>query len=299
MKKILVVGSSNTDMVVKSIKLPKPGETVLGGDFFSFAGGKGANQAVAAAKLNGDVIFMAKVGQDLYGEAAIEGFKRVGIDTSKILKDPQVHSGVALIMVDERGENCISVASGANNTFTESDIDNLDDCLDDVEFVLIQLEIPMDIVEYLVEKCESHGKKVVLNPAPAANLSSDCLSKLEIITPNEIETEILTGIKIQDVESAKAAAEKLRAHGVSTVIITMGSKGAYFSTETESGLIPSFPVEAVDTTAAGDTFNGALVVGLNEGKDLKEAISFASKAASISVTRMGAQDSQPFRDEIT
>ncbi len=299
MKKILVVGSSNTDMVVKSTNLPKPGETVLGGDFFSFAGGKGANQAVAAAKLDGDVIFMAKVGDDLYAEVAIEGFKKVGIDTSKILKDPSTHSGVALIMVDAKAENCISVASGANNSFTQADIDSLDGCLAEVGYVLVQLEIPMEIVEYLVQKCHAQGKKVVLNPAPAAKLSSECLSCLDIITPNETETEILTGIQVTDESSAKVAAEKLMESGVSTVIITMGSKGAFFSTESESGLIPSFPVNAVDTTAAGDTFNGALVVALNEGKELKEAISFASKAASISVTRMGAQDSQPFRNEIT
>ena len=285
-------------MVVKSSNLPKPGETVLGGDFFSFAGGKGANQAVAAAKLGGEVVFMAKVGGDVYGKAAIEGFEKVGIDTSMVLEDPSTHSGIALIMVDSSGENCISVASGANSSFLKEDIDRLDDCLDDVEYVLIQLEIPMNIVDYLILKCKRKSKKVILNPAPASLISVESLNGLAFITPNETETEILTGVKVVDELSAKKAAEKLRKSGVSNVLITLGAKGVFFLTENDSGLIPSFPVKAVDTTAAGDTFNGALVVALNEGKALKQAIVFANQAASISVTRMGAQDSQPFRKEI-
>ncbi len=285
-------------MVVKSPNIPRPGETVLGGDFFSFAGGKGANQAVAAAKLGGEVVFLAKVGADSMGEQAIKGFQKEGINTSRILKDPSSHSGVALIMVDEKGENCISVASGANNSFTREDIDGISDLLDEVEFVLIQLEIPLEIVEYLVAKCANVPVKVILNPAPAAQLSDDCLKALHMITPNQTEAELLTGIKVDDEHGAKEAARALSKKGVENVIITLGSGGSYFLTPDGEGLLPAYPVDAVDTTAAGDTYNGGLVVALNEGKSIKESIDFASKAASISVTRMGAQNSQPYRKEI-
>lgn len=299
MGKVLVVGSSNTDMVVKSPSLPKPGETILGGDFFSFAGGKGANQAVAAAKLGGQVIFMAKVGDDKLGQTAISGFEKAGIDTSEILVDEKAHSGVALIMVDHKGENCISVASGANNSFTTADIDRLESRLDEVDLVLAQLEIPIPVVEYLVEKCHRAGKKVILNPAPASRLSSACLAALYLITPNQSEAELLTGIPVQDEHSARAAATLLRKQGVEQVIITLGAKGAFLLNESESAFIPAFSVDAVDTTAAGDTFNGSLLVALSEGMEIKNAILFAQKAAAISVTKMGAQDSQPYRDEIT
>ncbi|MHA7131534.1 ribokinase [Algoriphagus namhaensis] len=299
MGKILVVGSSNTDMVIKSPSIPKPGETVLGGDFFSFAGGKGANQAVAAAKLGGEVVFMAKVGSDTLGEAAISRFEQVGIDTSYIQKVQGLHSGVALILVDETGENCIAVASGANNSFTQADIDGLDKLLSEVELVLVQLEIPISVVEYLIQKCADLNIKTILNPAPAALLSDSCLSALYLITPNETEAELLTGVKVQDEESVIQAAKKLFEKGVQRVIITLGAKGVFFLTETSQGFVAAPQVKAVDTTAAGDTFNGALAVALSEGKDFEAAISFANRAAAISVTRMGAQDSQPTRNEIS
>lgn len=298
MAKILVVGSSNTDMVVKSAHLPLPGETVLGGQFFSFAGGKGANQAVAAAKLGGDVSFLAKVGNDTLGKIAVEGFKKEGVDVTHIITDPESHSGVALIMVEDFGENCISVASGANGKFTPLDIENASELLEKASFVLVQLEIPLETVTALVDKAFAHGVPVILNPAPARPLSDELISKLFIITPNETEAELLTGEKVTDEMSASKAAKILREKGAKLVIITLGAKGAFLLSDQEEILIPSIQVNAVDTTAAGDTFNGALTVALSEGMEIKAAIRFANQAAAISVTRMGAQSSQPYRSEL-
>ena len=298
MAKILVVGSSNTDMVVKSAHLPLPGETVLGGQFFTFAGGKGANQAVAAAKLGGDVTFLAKVGNDALGKAAVEGFKKEGIDVANIITDPESHSGVALIMVDDSGENCISVASGANGKFTPLDIENASELVEKASFVLVQLEIPLETVTALVDKAFALGVPVILNPAPARPLSDELISKLFIITPNETEAELLTGVKVTDQVSVAKAAKMLREKGAKLVIITLGAKGAFLLSDQEEILIPSIQVNAVDTTAAGDTFNGALTVALSEGMEIKAAIRFANQAAAISVTRMGAQSSQPYRSEL-
>lgn len=296
--KIVVVGSSNTDMVVKSSKIPIPGETVLGGDFIMNPGGKGANQAVAAAKLGGDVSFVAQVGNDIFGENAIKGFDQNGINTSLVRVDKESPSGVALIMVDNAGENCISVALGANATMDNSIIDAAKSAIKEASYVLVQLEIPIDVVRYLVKTARELETKIVLNPAPAQELSDELVSNLHIITPNETEAEILTGIKVEDIDSAKEAAKVLRKKGVDTVIITLGSKGAYVLSKNLDELIPSIEVKAVDTTAAGDTFNGALVVGLAEKMTLKEAILFANKAAALSVTKMGAQASVPFRKDI-
>ncbi len=298
MAKILVVGSSNTDMVVKSALLPSPGETVLGGQFFSFAGGKGANQAVAAAKLGGEVTFLAKVGNDALGKAAVEGFKKEGIDVSHIITDPESHSGVALIMVEDSGENCISVASGANGKFAALDIENATVLIEKADFILVQLEIPLEAVTALVDKAFAYEVPVILNPAPARPLSDELISKLFIITPNEIEAELLTGVKVTDEFSAAKAARILREKGAKMVIITLGARGALLLSDQEEILIPSISVKAVDTTAAGDTFNGALTVALSEGMEIKSAIRFANQAAAISVTRMGAQSSQPYRSEL-
>ena len=292
-KKILVVGSSNTDMVVKSRHLPRPGETVLGGDFLMNPGGKGANQAVAAAKLGGDVTFMAKVGEDVFGKEAKAGLEQYGINTSAILVDENNPSGVALIMVNDQGENSISVALGANGHLTPEDILQLGSFIASADFILIQLEIPLLTVEKVVALSAELGKKVILNPAPAQQLSEALLSSIYLITPNESEATHLTNIEVTDEKSARQAAEVLRRIGVLSVIITLGEKGAYvFSDEVEE-LIPAPKAHAVDTTAAGDTFNGALAVALSEEKSLKEAVEFANKAAAFSVTRLGAQSSCP------
>ena len=294
---ILVIGSSNTDLVVNASKLPRPGETVLGGEFFVNPGGKGANQAVGAARAGKGVTFCCMTGQDDYGKAAKTLFDKEGIDTSYVFSTPDKPSGVALITVDKNAENCIVVASGANLEIKPSDIDKIKG-FKDYDIVLAQLEIPVDTVEHIGELAEKNGVKFVLNPAPAQKLPSSLLSCVDIITPNETEAEILTGIKVTDDNSAVEAAKALRALGVKDVIITMGSRGALLYSGEKAEFIPAFKVKAVDTTAAGDIFNGALCVALSEGKALREAIVFASAASSISVTRSGAQASAPYRKEI-
>jgi ribokinase len=298
-KKILIAGSSNTDMVIKTHNFPAPGETILGGRFLMNAGGKGANQAVAAARLGGMVTFVGKIGDDIFGKQAVQQLEDEGINIDFIAVDPENPSGVALITVDKKGENSIVVAPGSNGTLSPADFDKAIAELEDSEFVLMQLEIPIPTVEHIALLAAKKLKKVILNPAPAAVLSDELLQNLFIITPNETEAELLTGVKVTDMQSALKAASVLNEKGVEIVIITMGSAGAFLLKDGKSEIISAPKVEAVDTTAAGDTFNGALVVALSEGKTIQESIAFANKAASISVTRIGAQSSVPFRKEIT
>jgi ribokinase len=295
---IIVVGSSNTDMVVLADHLPAGGETVLGGEFFMNPGGKGANQAVAASRLGGSVTFIAKIGNDIFGKQAVELFKKEGINTSYILEDPDHPSGIALITVNREGENCIVVASGSNANLRQGDIQKVKEVIQQAGIVLLQLEIPLSTVEYVVQIASAAGAKVILNPAPARTLPDALLGRLSIITPNETETEILTGIKIEDEESAERAAIKLREKGVDTVIITMGSRGAFVFNDDLCEIIPAHVVQAIDSTAAGDVFNGALAVALSENKSIYEAVYYACSAASISVTRRGAQASAPYKNEI-
>ena len=298
MNRIIVIGSSNTDMVVKSKKLPSPGETILGGTFLMNPGGKGANQAVSAARLSGNVTFVTKTGNDLFGERSRHLFDNEGIDTKFIIRDSINPSGVALISVDENGENCIVVAPGSNATLDAYDIDDAVYETQQSDVFLMQLEIPVSTVEFVALKVAGKGNRVILNPAPARQLSSELLSSLYIITPNEVEAEILTGISVHDTISAEKCARKLFQKGVKNVVITMGAAGAFLFTQDISKMVPVIPVKAIDTTAAGDVFNGALAVAISEGKELEDAVMFANKAAAISVTRMGAQASAPYRNEI-
>ena len=295
---ILVIGSSNTDMVIKSTKLPSPGETILGGSFMMNPGGKGANQAVAAARLGGNVTFITKTGNDIFGSKAVELFDNENIITKYIINDTKNPSGVALIMVDQYGENSIVVAPGSNGNLSAYEIDEgvFDSGKNNI--LLLQLEIPLDTVVYVAEKAASKGIKVILNPAPPRHLPDYLYKCLYLITPNETEAEYLTGIKVKDSASAENAAMELRMKGVQNVIITMGASGAYVLTETMSKMITVVPVKAIDTTAAGDVFNGALAVAIAEGNNMESAVRFANGAASVSVTRMGAQASAPYRKEI-
>ena len=296
---IVVVGSSNTDMVVQSAKLPAPGETVLGGDLLMNPGGKGANQAVAAAKLGGDVVFIARVGNDMFGQEAVKGFADVGIDTRFIVKDPDRPSGVALIMVDDKGENSISVALGANGGMTQGDLDAASSIIKGASYVLVQLEIPLPAVSHLVQLANTFHTPVVLNPAPACPLPDELLRGISIITPNASETSLLTGVHITDEDLVRDAARMLRKKEINQVVITLGSRGSYILSDEVDEFVGAPAVSAVDTTAAGDTFNGALVVGLSEGMKLSEAVQFANRAAAISVTRRGAQASVPWRKEVS
>jgi len=296
--KITVVGSSNTDMVVKAKKLPKPGETIMGYSFFTAAGGKGANQAVAAAKAGGEVSFIAKVGNDTFGEQAIQGFLKAGIDTSHVTIDPNHPSGVAQIMVDDVGENCIVVAPGANMHLLPSDIDKSWPIISMADIVLMQLESPMDTISHLLRRSRESDAKFILNPAPAASLPKEIFPSLFLITPNETEAALLTGLEVHSDEQVEAAGKALLDLGVEHVIITRGSKGATLVDAGGCHHIGSFPVEAVDTTAAGDVFNGALCVALASDKRLIKACRFANAAAALSVTKDGAQPSAPSRSEI-
>lgn len=297
MKKIIVVGSANTDMVVKIDKHPLPGETRLGGDFFMNAGGKGANQAVAAARLGGNVAFVAKVGNDIFGKQTLDGLTNEQIDTSHVFIDETAPSGTALIIVNAEGENSIVVASGANAKLSVEDVNSIVD-LTDTAFILIQLETPIETVTAVINAAKKNGTHVILNPAPAQPLTDAILDGLFLLVPNESEATILTGIEVSDVTSASKAADAILQRGVSHVIITLGKQGAYFKSLYKEFVIPAPVVTAVDTTAAGDTFCGALIVAKTEGKDWEEAIQFAIAAASLSVTRMGAQASIPYRNEI-
>lgn len=297
-RKIVVVGSSNTDMTVQTERVPRPGETVLGGLFYTAQGGKGANQAVAAARLGGEVCFVAKVGGDSFGEESIKAYRKEGIDTSLVGRSERAASGVALIMVDGKGENSIAVASGANAELSVEDIVAAEECIKGAQIVLMQLETPIETIAYAARLAAEAGVKAVLNPAPAATLPKSLYKHLYMITPNETEAELLTGIAVTDIESAAAAADVLAERGVKVVIITLGSKGAFVREASNRYLVPGQKVKAVDTTAAGDTFNGALCVALAEGAELVDAVDFANKAAAIGVTRRGAQPSIPTRVEI-
>jgi len=296
--KIVVVGSSNTDMIVKLPHLPKPGETVSGGAFSTAAGGKGANQAVAAARAGAEVGLVARVGDDSFGEQAIAGFVGDGIDVRYVTRDSGAPSGVALIFVDDGGENCIAVAPGANGRATPEDVDAAEDLIGGAEALVMQLETPIETVGRAAALARQHGVRVILNPAPARPLNDELLANVSILTPNESEAELLTGVQVSDDAGAEEAARALAARGVDTVILTLGSRGA-FVFESDSGeLVPGFEVQAVDTTAAGDVFNGSLAVGLAEGMPLTGAVRFANAAAALSVTKLGAQPSAPTRSEI-
>lgn len=297
-QKILVIGSSNTDMTVKAPRLPKPGETIIGGDFLMGPGGKGANQAVAAKRLGGDVTFVCKVGRDIFGDNSIETYRREGLDTSRILRSDKP-SGVALILVNEDGENCISVASGANGDITSSDIEGLRDTIESADILMLQLEMPTDSVLKAAQIAHEAGVYVILNPAPACKLPVELFRNIDLMVPNQTEAEYYTGICVCDEDSAQQAARTLRDMGVGDIVMTMGSKGSMgFTANGESFFTPARKVNAIDTTAAGDTFCGAIAVALSEGMELRQATAFATAASALTVQKRGAQESLPYRKEI-
>lgn len=297
-RKIVVVGSCNTDMVINMERLPLPGETLLGGKFFMNAGGKGANQAVAAARLGGKVNFVAKVGNDPFGMRSIDQYKAEGIGTKHVVVDKEHPSGVALILVDAHGENSIAVASGANAHLLPEDIDQAKGTIEDCDILLMQLETPMETIEHAAQMAKRAGGKVILNPAPAHSLPESLLANLYMLIANETEAEYISGTRITDMDSVARAADIICHRGVENVVITLGSKGAFIKERDTYHQVPALKVKAVDATAAGDTFCGAVCVALAEGRGIIEAVTFANRAAAVTVTRMGAQSSLPYRREV-
>ncbi len=297
-KPVVVVGSSNMDLVIKSGRIPRPGETILGGEFAMIAGGKGANQAVAAARLGAEVYFVARVGQDAFGEKMLSNFRREGIKTDFVFQDTEKPSGVAIIVVDEHGENIIVVAAGANSRLCPADVEAAEEIIARADSVLLQLEIPLETVERAVEIAHKHGTRVILDPAPARALPDSLLAKVTLATPNETEAELLTGVAGEDEASCAKQAEILKGKGVQTVLVTRGKNGVLCRDSSGVRQFPTVAVRSVDSTAAGDCFNGGLGAALARGESLEAAIAFASRAAAISTTRLGAQDSLPFLKEV-
>ena len=298
MKPVVVIGSSNMDMVVGSEDIPVAGQTVLGGDFKMVPGGKGANQAVAAGKLGGDVYFVARLGKDVFGDKSLENFNRTGVKTAYVSRDKKLPSGVALICVDAKGQNIIVVAPGANGALSRQDVLSAKNVIKRAACVVLQLEIPMETVEYSVKLAHSLRVPVILNPAPARRLKDSILRRVDICNPNETEAEIITGVKLKGAKDYKRAASILRKKGVKTAIITLGSKGVYVDSKEFSGMVPAFKVKQVDTVAAGDAFTGGIAFGMSQGMGLRETVRFGNAVAAVSVTREGAQPSMPKLSEV-
>jgi ribokinase len=297
---IVVVGSLNMDLVVRMPKIPRPGETLLGGVYRTFPGGKGANQAVAAARLGAHVTIIGCVGDDAFGREMRAILAREGIDITHVLVHPDEATGVALIQVDAQGQNSIAVASGANFRLTGANVEKAMQIIDGFDALVMPLETPLETIYTAARIASRKGAKVLLNPAPAQVLKKDLLELVDVLLPNEYEIALMTGIPLQSAADTRRAAEKLLSLGLKNLVVTLGSQGALFfdGRTNQETLIPVCPVQAVDTTAAGDCFVGALAVGLCEGKSLLAAAGFASAAAALSVTRVGAQSSLPHREEV-
>ncbi|ABV85846.1 ribokinase [Shewanella pealeana ATCC 700345] len=298
MSQLIVLGSVNADHVLQVPSFPRPGETLHGHNYQVIPGGKGANQAVAAARLGGDIGFIACVGDDSFGQNIRQTFTNDGMDISAVHMIENTPTGIAMIQVSDCGENSICIAAEANNALTAEIVEQHSAMIEQAEYLLMQLETPLAGIELAASIAKVHGTQVVLNPAPARSLPDALLAMVDIITPNETEAEVLTGVAVTDADSAAKAAQVLHDKGIATVMITLGAKGVYLSEQDTGKIIPGFKVKATDTTAAGDTFNGAFVTGLLEGKAIENAIVFAHGAAAISVTRFGAQTSIPSRDEV-
>ncbi len=295
---IVVIGSTNTDMVVRSSHLPKPGETVLGGEFMMLPGGKGANQAVTIARLGGKVHFITKLGNDIFGAQSKINLETEGVLVDYVFCDDIHPSGVALISVDDNGENSIVVAPGANAHLGIEEITKAKSCILDAEIILMQLEIPITTVESVIQMTLNMGKKVILNPAPAYHLPDAVLNGLYLITPNHTEVEILTGITITDELTCEMASQHLKNKGVQNVIITLGSKGAYVSSDKFTGMVHTCEFKVVDTTGAGDAFNGSIALALSQDLGIESAVRYANLVAGLSVTKLGAQASIPYPSEL-
>jgi ribokinase len=292
--KIVVVGSFNMDLTAYMERMPRPGETLHGHTFKTGPGGKGSNQAVAAARLGAEVTFIGRVGEDVFAQAALDFWKQEGINTKYVVRDPDHATGVAPIWVDDKGENSIVVVLGANLAITKADIDRAADVIAAADVVIVQLEINYDMVGYTMQVAKAKGVRTILNPAPAGKLAAEVVALADYLTPNETELEVLSG-KSGDYETA---ARSLLTREGQTAVVTLGSQGAMWLNAEDQGIIPTFKVKVVDTTGAGDAFNGGFAVALGEGKRLEEAIRFGNAVAGLSVTKLGTSPSMPARAEV-
>lgn len=295
---IVVVGSINMDLVGKTERMPRGGETLLGSDFRMVPGGKGANQAVAVARTGGHVKMLGRVGADIFGERLIANFQENGIDTRLVKETPEVPTGVAIILVDDTGENSIVVVPGANNSVLREDLELARDVLETAKVILVQLEIPLDTVEAVIGMAKQAGVPVILDPGPARPLKPELLAQVDIITPNEHEAQVLAGEKLQGIDEAQKVAVKLLGYGIKTVLLKLGGDGVIIATKEQLEHIPAHEVEVEDTTAAGDSFAGGLAVALAEGYCLRDAVQFANAVGALAVTKLGAQAAIPTRQEV-
>ena len=299
MARIAVIGSLNMDLVVRAPRIPKPGETILGADDLQMIpGGKGANQACASARLGAEVAMVGRVGDDTFGEQLINSLKKGGVDTQHITRDSEASTGIALIVVEEGGQNSIVVSSGANGRVTPSDVSRAEAVIRSADLILLQLELPLPAVIKAAQCAKNHEVKVILNPAPAQQLPEELLSLTDILIPNETEAAMLSGCNVDTDDGIRQAASRLRQSGVKTIIMTSGNRGASLITENEIEHFPAFPVEPVDTTAAGDAFVGSFAVAFAEGRPLAEAVKFGNAAGALASTKPGAQPSMPGRDDL-
>lgn len=300
MTHIVVVGSLNMDLVVRAPHLPIPGETVLGDDFQTIPGGKGANQAVGAARLDGNVTMIGCVGNDAFGESLRANLQKEGINTDYVLTAPNSPTGIATITLDEAGQNCIVVASGANMKLTPEDVEKAFSQIKNVDVVILQLESPLDCVEAAARLGQERGAKIVLNPAPARQLSDILLSQTDVLVPNESETSLLTDLPVDTPSQAEIAGSALFKRGVGAVILTLGSRGAFVLEGDSAGItISPHTVKVVDTTAAGDAFVAGLSVGLGEGLSLVESAKLGNATGALAVTKLGAQPAMPTQEEVS
>lgn len=298
MDKVLVIGSYNVGLTVLGDRIPKLGETIIGSHFDMGPGGKGSNQAIAISRLGGNVSFLAKVGDDIFGKEAMKLFEREGIDTAFIKVDSDAHTGAGIIFVDKDGHNSIGVAPGANYRLTIEELDEADELFKSSKFLLMQLETPLPVVYHAIRKARENGVTVILNPAPGQKIDSEYLSMIDILTPNETETEIIAGLAVTDTESAIEAARKLVNDGVKNVIVTLGKQGCALVSAEKQQQYRAPRVNAVDTTGAGDAFNGGLVYALAAGKNIDEAIEFGCKVGAYSVTSIGVVPGLPTMKDI-
>jgi len=295
---VTVVGSLNMDLVARAPRIPQPGETIIGGDFHTVPGGKGANQAVAAARLEAQVSMVGRVGRDAFANPLLDNLAVAGVDHAFVIPDPEAATGVALIVVDDTGQNSIVVASGANMRLSPADVEAAEAAIAGADALLLQLESPLETVTRAAEVARAHGVRVILNPAPARSLPAALLSLVDVLIPNESETALLTGMSVNNQAEAEAAAAALRGMGVGTVILTLGERGALLAQAGAAELVPAFEVTPVDTTAAGDAFVGGFAVALAEGKSLAEAVRWGNAAGALATTKLGAQPSLPTRQDL-